>query len=113
MTYQFKILIFLLIFLHVSIKSYTQSIYYVKHKYNADYTVFFTNNKYEADVIIFKTTKRYNVKDGWWFIENKPTSHSFNIFVTSIRHQADFKIYLTNKYWEVRLNENYLKKFRK
>lgn len=96
-----KILIFLILMLCWYGISYSQPVFKVNSKYDANVKVFVTNSKYDADLIVFEVKSKYDAdKDGLWFFTNSKYEAKKKIFFVNSKYDADIIVFFANSKYE-------------
>ena len=64
----------LILGLLVSLNAFTQTVYSVDSKYDADVKVYVASSKYDADLVVYKCSSKYDATDNnglWYFFSSK------------------------------------------
>ena len=105
-----KILIIILLLFTTQLKS--QTITWVNYPHYADIKVFFVEHKWQADIVVWyaPSNKRliYGYRPGVWIESPKYGYPGLKLWKAKYKHQADFKVYVAQRRYEVRVNNNYL-----
>ena len=90
-----------------------QVINYVDASWKADINVMFTGKMY-ADIIVYKAKYKYETNNqiGYWWVDEGDSdggysSDKLNVYVVENKYQADYTVYITDKKYEVEVNDRY------
>jgi hypothetical protein len=96
-----KILLFTLS-LFLSLNAFTQVVYSVDSKYDADVKVYVASSKYDADLIVYKCSSKYDAKDnkGLWFFATSKYDAKKKIYFCDSKYDADLIIYFSDSKYD-------------
>ena len=83
---------------------YSQKIFVVKSKQQADVICYITKSKNEADWVVMTTTWESTSRNkGRWMYVKSPNFADMKIFFTNNKNEADKKVYFTR--WETDIKQ--------
>jgi hypothetical protein len=73
------------------------SVYFVKDKFQADFSVYIEETESFADLVVFREDNAlYADKSGVWFIANKIGLADYRVYIETIKGRANFSIHYTD-----------------
>ncbi|MFM1809624.1 MAG: hypothetical protein RLZZ382_849 [Bacteroidota bacterium] len=92
----------LILGLLVSFNAFTQTVYSVDSKYDADVKVYVASSKYDADLVVYKCSSKYDATDNkglWYFVSSKYDAKK-KIYFCDSKYDADLIIYFTDSKYD-------------
>ncbi len=77
----------------VSLHAFSQTVYSVNSKYDADVKVFVASSKYDADLVVYKCSSKYDATDnkGLWFFVSSKYDAKKKIYFCDSKYDAQWR----------------------
>jgi hypothetical protein len=88
--------------LFLTFNAFTQVVYSVDSKYDADVKVYVASSKYDADLVVYKCSSKYDATDnkGLWFFASSKYDAKKKIYFCDSKYDADLIIYFTDSKYD-------------
>lgn len=99
---------FFALFILISATSWSQKVYTVDSKYDADVKVYVCDSKYDADLCVYKVSSQYDVSgnEGLWFFEDSKYDADKKIYFVDSKYDADLLIYFVDSKYDAKWMSN-------